>query len=79
MKNLLPDSARGIVDMFNNLRRGECIVLGDSVLMPTRVLVDPPSPAPSSDDVRFSEEWNKPETDVDFDAILTAWRNQGDK
>ncbi len=78
VKSLLPDSTRGIVDMFNNLRRGECIVLGDSVLMPTRILVDPPSPAPASDDVRFSEEWQKPAKEVDFEAILTAWRNQGE-
>ena len=78
VKSLLPDSTRGIVDMFNNLRRGECIVLGDSVLMPTRVLMDPPSPTPASEDVQFSGEWSKPEKDIDFDSILTAWRNQGE-
>jgi len=79
VKNLLPDSTRGIVDMFNNLRRGECIVLGDSVLMPTRVLVDPPSPSPASEDVPFSGEWKKAEKEIDFANILTAWRNQSDK
>jgi hypothetical protein len=79
VKSLLPDSTRGIVDMFNNLRRGECIVLGDSVLMPTRVLVDPPSPTPASEDVRFADEWRKPEREIDFDAVLTAWRNQGEE
>ncbi len=78
VKSLLPDSTRGIVDMFNNLRRGECIVLGDSVLMPTRILVDPPSPAPASEDVQFAAEWEKPERPVDFSSVLTAWRNQGE-
>ena len=35
VRNLLPDSVRGITSMFSTLRRGECILIGDAVMMPT--------------------------------------------
>ncbi len=62
VKSLLPDSVRGITSMFSTLRRGECILLGDSVMMPTRIRIDQPKPAPMSDDVSFYRAWNTPPT-----------------
>ena len=76
VRNLLPDSVRGIASMFSTLRRGECILLGDSVMMPTRIKVDPPNPAPMSDDASFYKAWNEAPADVDFAAVLKAWRDQ---
>jgi DNA helicase HerA-like ATPase len=76
VKSLLPDSVRGIATMFSTLRRGECILLGDSVMMPTRIRIDKPSPAPASDDVSFYNQWNEPPKDVDFAKVLKAWRDQ---
>jgi DNA helicase HerA-like ATPase len=76
VRNLLPDSVRGIASMFSTLRRGEGILLGDSAMMPTRIKIDPPSPARESDDASFYEAWNKAPKDVDFRSVLHAWRNQ---
>lgn len=76
VRGLLPDSVRGIASMFSTLRRGECILLGDSVMMPTRIKIDPPSPAPLSDDVSFYKAWNEQPKDVDFAKVLKAWRDQ---
>jgi DNA helicase HerA-like ATPase len=76
VKSLLPDSVRGITSMFSTLRRGECILLGDSVMMPTRIKIDPPKPAPVSDDVSFYKSWNEAPKDVDFAKVLKAWRDQ---
>lgn len=76
VKSLLPDSVRGISSMFSTLRRGECILLGDSVMMPTRIKVDQPNPAPVSDDASFSKSWNEAPKDVDFAKVLKAWRDQ---
>lgn len=76
VRNLLPDSVRGITAMFSTLRRGEAILLGDSVMMPTRIRVDRPDPRPESDDASFAESWAKAPTDLDVPAVLTAWRNQ---
>lgn len=76
VKSLLPDSVRGIASMFSTLRRGECILLGDSVMMPTRIKVDQPNPAPVSDDASFYKSWNEVPKDVDFAKVLKAWRDQ---
>ncbi|MDR3672732.1 MAG: DUF87 domain-containing protein [Holophaga sp.] len=76
VRNLLPDSVRGIASMFSTLRRGECVLIGDSVLMPTRIKIDIPSPAPESDDASFYNAWNQPPGDIDFAGVLMAWRNQ---
>lgn len=76
VKGLLPDSVRGIASMFSALRRGECILLGDSVMMPTRIKITEPNPAPVSDDASFYKTWNEVPTDVDFAKILKAWRDQ---
>lgn len=76
VRNLLPDSVRGISAMFSTLRRGEAILLGDSVMMPTRIRIDRPNPEPESDDASFAKSWAKAPTDLDMPAVLTAWRNQ---
>jgi uncharacterized protein len=76
VKNLLPDSIRGIANMFSSLRRGECILMGDSVMMPTRIKIDPPSPTPDSDDASFYSAWNQESKNVDFATVLQAWRDQ---
>ncbi len=76
VKNLLPDSIRGIVSMFSNLRRGECILLGDSVIMPTRIKIRKPNPTPNSDDTSFYKEWSLDHTEILFAPVLKAWRNQ---
>ena len=76
VKNLLPDSIKGVASMFSSLRRGECILMGDSVMMPTRIKIDPPSPTPDSDDASFYGAWNEEPKDVDFATVLRAWRDQ---
>ncbi len=76
VKNLLPDSVRGITSMFATLRRGECILLGESVMMPTRIRIDPPSPTPHSDDTSFYTAWNEDPEELDVATVLDAWRRQ---
>jgi uncharacterized protein len=76
VRNLLPDSVRGISAMFSTLRRGEAILLGDSVMMPTRIRIDRPDPRPESDDASFTKLWSQDPPTLDVQAVLTAWRNQ---
>lgn len=76
VKSLLPDSVRGIANLFSTLRRGECVLLGDSVLMPTRIRIDIPDPKPASDDASFYRQWTTDPIDIDFASVLNAWRNQ---
>lgn len=76
VRNLLPDSVRGITSMFSTLRRGEGILLGDSVMMPTRIRIDPPNPTPHSEDTSFYDAWNEEPEDIDVASVLDAWRRQ---
>ncbi len=77
IRNLLPDSVRGLVQLLATLRRGEGILLGDSVLMPTRLRLDPPNPPPSSHDASFQESWSRPTEEINFTRVLKIWRDQG--
>ncbi|PIE35210.1 hypothetical protein CSA56_05135 [candidate division KSB3 bacterium] len=76
VKNLLPDSVRGVTSMFSTLRRGEAILLGDSVMMPTRIKIDRPAPTPHSEDTSFYECWNENPGDLNVAVVLNAWRKQ---
>ena len=76
VRSLLPDSVRGITAMFSALRRGEAILIGDAMMMPTRIQIDRPDPTPNSDDASFSKSWSKAPTELDVPAVLSAWRNQ---
>ncbi len=76
VRNLLPDSVRGITSMFSTLRRGEAILLGDSVMMPTRIRITRPDPQPQSDDASFASAWATEPAELDVDGVLAAWRAQ---
>lgn len=76
VRNLLPDSIRGITSLFSSLKRGECILTGDAILMPTRIKIDEPIPAPISNDTSFTDRWNNEHKHLDVNVVLDAWRNQ---
>jgi len=78
VRRMLPENISGIISMFSTLRRGECILLGDSVIMPSRIKLDLPNPTPSSEDTSFYDEWNKEHTPIDINSILDSWRKQED-
>jgi len=77
VRNLLPDSMKGIVSMISTLRRGEALVVGDAVMMPTRVKIFPPDPKPDSADVSFTTRWSKAHAEVDVGGVVTMWRREG--
>jgi DNA helicase HerA-like ATPase len=76
VRNLLPDSVRGITSMFSSLRRGEAILIGDAMIMPTRIKVDKPNPTPDSADASFTALWSEEPTELDVAGVLATWRNQ---
>jgi len=78
VKDLLPDSARGITSVFSTLRRGECVLMGEAVMMPTRIRVDKPSPPPQSEDISFHTVWTEQVGEVDVNSVIDAWRRQDD-
>jgi DNA helicase HerA-like ATPase len=76
IRSLVPESEGDLVSLLAGLGRGEALVLGDAVPMPTRVQFDRPNPAPNSNDVDFYAKWKDGLADLDVDEIVRRWRSQ---
>ncbi len=66
IKKLVPDSLAGLTDYLPLLDTGEAILLGDAVILPTRIKLDKPKVPPDSATRDFWNEWKtlKPETEA---------------
>ncbi len=73
VKAALPDSVAGLADVLPSLRTGEAIVSGEAVTLPTRVLVDLPSPRPEAGDPDLAS-WRAPTKPNDLGAAVARWR-----
>ena len=60
VKNLLPDALRGSIEMLPLLDVGEAFVVGDAILLPSRILLDEPEEdhRPFSATRNFWDEWD---------------------
>lgn len=76
VRSLVPESEGDLVSVLAGLGRGEALVLGEAVPLPTRLQFDKPNPTPNSDDVDFYKEWREGPDDLDVDAIVKHWRSQ---
>lgn len=70
IRRLMPDSMAGLTDLLPLLETGEALLLGDAVLLPTRIRLDSPSVQPASATREFWTEWGSRRPDVD--AIASA-------
>jgi len=57
IKRLMPDSLVGLTAMLPLLDTGEALLLGDAVLLPTRIRLDQPQVKPDSATRDFWKEW----------------------
>lgn len=76
VRSLVPESEGDLVSVLAGLGRGEALVLGEAVPLPTRLQFDKPNPTPNSDDVDFYSKWKDGPTDLDVDTIVKRWRSQ---
>jgi DNA helicase HerA-like ATPase len=76
VRSLVPESEGDLVSILAGLGRGEALVLGEAVPLPTRVQFDRPAPTPNSDDVDFYDKWKTGPDDLDIETIVRHWRNQ---
>lgn len=70
IKRLMPDSLAGLTSILPLLDTGEALLLGDAVLLPTRIKLDMPKVAPDSATRDFWKEWGS--TKPDDAAIASA-------
>lgn len=58
VKKLMPDSMAGLTDMLPMLDIGEALLLGDAILLPTRIKLDEPTIEPTSGTLNFWSDWS---------------------
>lgn len=76
VKRLFPDNSNGITDILPNLAPGECVVVGDAVLLPAVAQMPLPNPEPHSQSVLVHQEWNQLWRDVTFSNVISRWRKE---
>jgi uncharacterized protein len=65
IKRLMPDSLAGLTSILPLLDTGEALMLGDAVLLPSRIKLDRPTIAPDSATRDFWKDWGTQAPDVD--------------
>ncbi len=76
ISKVVSDHFTSLVEMLPVLRPGEAFIIGDSVIMPMRTLVDLPRPMPQSGNLDFLARWAEATPDYDIDEIIDHWRRQ---
>lgn len=76
VKRLMPESLEGLMDTLPILDIGEALVVGDAVLLPSRIKIYQPSEKPLSATIDFWDEWNKKAEPPDFVKSVENMRRQ---
>jgi hypothetical protein len=77
IKRLMPDSLVGLTAMLPLLDTGEALLLGDAVLLPTRIKLDQPQVKPDSATREFWREWGALQPDETLlEAAVECLRSQ---
>lgn len=83
IKNLLPDALKSTIEFLPLLDVGEALVVGDAILLPSKIVLDKPSDThkPISATRNFWDEWDNKEPDnaaiVDaIEALRPAMKSQ---
>ena len=75
VKRLLPDTLGNIVDKMPSLKAGECLLIGDAVVLPSIVQVQKCDPEPSSKDIPYWKLWKEEWHDLDIDSLKDIWEH----
>ncbi len=76
VKKLMPESLEGLLETLPILDTGESLVVGDAVLLPSRIQVFPPKEKPLSATIDFWDEWCKEPDEPDFEKAVENMRRQ---
>jgi len=78
VKSAMSDGLSGIVDSLPILRTGEAIVTGEAARLPMRCRFKIPKDGkfPDSRDPQVSEKWSQPYDELNYEKLVTSWRQQ---
>jgi len=69
----LPDTLAGLAEALPSLRTGEALIAGEAIVLPSRVLIDRPSPEPEAADPALGG-WRGIESANSISQALARWR-----
>lgn len=73
VKRLLPDTLGNLIDKMPTLKAGECLLIGESVVLPSIVQIDRCTLEPSSNDIPYWKLWKEEWKYLDIDQIKDEW------
>lgn len=76
VRRLLPDSLGGFGDLLPILDTGEALVVGDAILLPTRIRIARPNNEPLSGTIDFWDRWADPSAAAALGSAVESWRRQ---
>lgn len=76
VRKLLPESLESLLEALPIMDVGEAMVVGDSVLLPSRIKIDPPTEKPLSATIDFWSRWQEDVNNADFALAVENMRRQ---
>ena len=76
VKRLMPESLEGLMDTLPVLDMGEALVVGDAVLLPSRIKIQAPQERPISATIEFWDKWSEAPGTPDFAKAVENMRRQ---
>jgi len=76
VSKVVGDHFAGVIQALPTMRPGEAFVIGDSVIMPMRTLVQMPHPTPLSANLDFFKYWAMESINDNLDEVIEHWRRQ---
>ena len=73
VKKLLPDTLGNLIDTLPALKAGEGLLIGESIILPSIVQIDPCECPPSSNDIPYWKLWKEEWKDLNFEDLKTEW------
>ena len=73
---LMPESLESLLEVLPIMDVGEGLVVGDAVLLPSRIKIHPPREKPLSATIDFWSEWLKEKEKIDFEKSVENMRRQ---
>ena len=76
VRKLMPESLEGLLESLPIMDVGEALIVGDSVLLPSRIKITPPKEFPLSSTIDFWSRWNNDFAQPDISISIENMRKQ---
>ena len=76
VRKLMPESLESMMEVLPIMDIGEGMVVGDAVLLPSRIKINPPKEQPLSSTIDIWSEWSKSPITPDFVKTVENFRRQ---